>query len=320
MPFRSATVLAIIALAAIDAHAIAPRRGPAPTIAIGADTRLLVVAPHPDDEVLGAGGLMQRVAAAGGAVHVVYLTDGDGYPEGVETEDKVVKPSTANYRDYGRLREREARRALRTLKLEGRPYTFLSFPDGGLYSLMKRYWSERRKPFTSPYSRRDRPPLSEVIVPHSEYRGQDLSQELTQIIGTFHPTVVLFPRKEDQHSDHCAASYFVNSVLTAVKRDQPALTIDRLNYIIHHDSWPFEDDEERRMPPPPGLNAGVSGWIEVTLTESQQRAKRDALKQYTSQMHVMDWFLEGFERSTEVFSRPAPSRVVLPVKRSACDP
>ena len=250
----------------------------------------------------------------------MYLTDGDGYPEGVQIEDKVVKPTTENYREYGRLREREARRALRTLKLEGKPYTFLSFPDGGLYRLMNRYWSERRNGFTSPYSHRDRPPLSEVIVPHSEYRGEDLSQELTQIIGTFHPTVVLFPRKEDQHSDHCAASYFVTSVLTSVKRDQPALTIERLNYIIHYDQWPFEDDEERRMPPPTGLRGGISGWIEIALTESQQRAKRAALEKYKSQMHVMDWFLEGFERSTEVFSRPAPSRVVLPVKRSACDP
>src|SRR5712691_10451751 len=43
-------------------------------------TRLLVIAPHPDDDVLGAGGLMQRVRAGGGSVRVVYLTDGEGYP------------------------------------------------------------------------------------------------------------------------------------------------------------------------------------------------------------------------------------------------
>ena len=33
------------------------------TLTVTADTRLLVIAPHPDDEVLGAGGLMQRVHA-----------------------------------------------------------------------------------------------------------------------------------------------------------------------------------------------------------------------------------------------------------------
>ncbi len=35
---------------------------------------LLVVAPHADDEVLGAGGLMARAARAGWAVHVAYAT------------------------------------------------------------------------------------------------------------------------------------------------------------------------------------------------------------------------------------------------------
>lgn len=38
--------------------------------------RLLVLAPHPDDETLGAGGLMAATAAAGGQVKTVVLTDG----------------------------------------------------------------------------------------------------------------------------------------------------------------------------------------------------------------------------------------------------
>ncbi len=33
----------------------------------------LVVAPHGDDEVLGAGGLIYRLVQSGAAVHVVFL-------------------------------------------------------------------------------------------------------------------------------------------------------------------------------------------------------------------------------------------------------
>src|SRR5512143_3590489 len=40
--------------------------------------RLMVFAPHPDDETLGAGGLIQRVLATGGKVRVVFVTNGDG--------------------------------------------------------------------------------------------------------------------------------------------------------------------------------------------------------------------------------------------------
>lgn len=54
-----------------------------PTLTVDADTKLLVIAPHPDDETLSSGGLMQQTREAGGQVKVIYLTDGDGYPEGV---------------------------------------------------------------------------------------------------------------------------------------------------------------------------------------------------------------------------------------------
>ena len=107
-------------------------------------TRLLVIAPHPDDEVLGAGGLMQRVKATGGAVRVVYLTDGDGYPEGVKEEDHVEAPTAKDYLGYGKQRRREARAALVRLGLADAFQTFLGFPDGGLCKLTRAYWSERR--------------------------------------------------------------------------------------------------------------------------------------------------------------------------------
>ena len=38
--------------------------------------RLLVVAPHPDDEVLGSGGLLHLAVRAGRAVRVLLATDG----------------------------------------------------------------------------------------------------------------------------------------------------------------------------------------------------------------------------------------------------
>ena len=46
----------------------------------GACTRLVVVAAHPDDESLGAGGLIAAARAAGLAVYVVLLTAGEGSP------------------------------------------------------------------------------------------------------------------------------------------------------------------------------------------------------------------------------------------------
>ena len=91
---------------------VKPPPQPPPVLDVPEATRLLVIAPHPDDEVLGAGGLMQRVHATGGAVRVVYLTDGEGYPEGVMESDHTLKPTVKDYLGYGKQRRREARNAL----------------------------------------------------------------------------------------------------------------------------------------------------------------------------------------------------------------
>lgn len=39
--------------------------------------KILVIVPHPDDEILGLGGIILQMLRLGGKVHLVYLTDGE---------------------------------------------------------------------------------------------------------------------------------------------------------------------------------------------------------------------------------------------------
>src|SRR5207247_7642959 len=123
----------------------------------------------------------------------------------------VAVPTADDYRDYGKQRQHEARGALEALKLRGDVFKFLGFPDGGLRNLMTKYWSERAASYQSPFTRLNRPPHSEIIVPNTEFRGEDLTQELAMLIDTFRPTMVVVPRKEDQHKDHYADTFFVTN-------------------------------------------------------------------------------------------------------------
>src|SRR3954447_4802589 len=91
--------------------AAAPPLPPLP-VTLDHTTRLLVVAPHPDDETLAAGGLIQRVRANGGAVRVLLMTSGDGFPEGVERAGGITHPHAPDYRSYGQTRERETMAAM----------------------------------------------------------------------------------------------------------------------------------------------------------------------------------------------------------------
>lgn len=80
----------------------------------------LVVAPHPDDETLGAGGLIATLLAAGARVEVLCLTDGEA-PSGV--------PDLA----LARRRRGERGGAMAHLGVEG--VTSLGLPDGELSNL-----------------------------------------------------------------------------------------------------------------------------------------------------------------------------------------
>ena len=287
------------------------------TLTIAVNTRLLVVAPHPDDEVIAAGGVIQRVRAANGAVHIVYLTDGDGFTDGVRAERHLAAPRPVDYREYGRVRRQEARRALQLLGIGRESLTFLGFPDEGLGQLMTSYWSDRRAAYRSHFTRRDRPLRFEEIQAPVKFSGEDLTRELATVISNFKPTVILTPRQEDQHVDHCAAWFFVEDALGDVQRADPDFHTDVLTYIVHYYSWPFERDS-RWLPAPAGLRSGVSGWLTLPLSDRENAIKRRALRAYTTQMLMMDWFLDGFARRNEIFSRPAQRTVVLPLHSPYC--
>jgi LmbE family N-acetylglucosaminyl deacetylase len=85
--------------------------------------RALVIAPHPDDEVIAAWALMRHLRAAGAVVEVIVVSDGSASHPGSRTWP--VPRLVAE-------RRRETRRALRTLAVPPTRIRFLGLPDGGL--------------------------------------------------------------------------------------------------------------------------------------------------------------------------------------------
>ena len=83
---------------------------------------LIVVAAHPDDETLGAGGIMRRVASQGGRVSVIIASDGEASHPGSPTHT----PEALRAR-----RRLEVIDALSVLAPAAR-VQFLSIPDGKL--------------------------------------------------------------------------------------------------------------------------------------------------------------------------------------------
>ena len=87
------------------------------------DRTVVVLAAHPDDEVLGVGGLVRRLAGLGARLRFVWATDGEASHPG--SDSPVV-------RDLAAVRRAESAAALRRLGAAESPRVRLGLPDGGL--------------------------------------------------------------------------------------------------------------------------------------------------------------------------------------------
>ena len=85
---------------------------------------LLVVAPHPNDETLGAGGLIRTWAALGRQVNVLSVSDGEAAEPRLE--------------GLGNVRREEMREALRKLCPTHVSVTRLGLPDGRIAEHLNR--------------------------------------------------------------------------------------------------------------------------------------------------------------------------------------
>jgi len=266
------------------------------------DTRLLVFSPHPDDESLGAAGLIQRVLEKGGRVQVVFMTNGDGFPDGVEKEDHISHPKAKDFRQYGAERRGEAVRATRRLGLSERDVIFLGFPDGGLASLRGTFLDGPRA-FRSPFTHEDCPPASEVIIPRTDYTGQDLIGEVERVITCFKPNLVATTPPADKHPDHSATCFFVEQALSDLSRKHQSPNPQLLGFLIHFGPWPLaqEAGSSSRLNPPAGFPDKGAQWTSLALTPGEAATKRRALLQYHTQMLVMDPYLLSFARPNELF-------------------
>jgi len=85
---------------------------------------VLVLAPHPDDESLGCGGLLADVWRSGGRAHVVCVTDGAASHPGSRSHPAPVLAD---------LRRAELALAVEALGGAASDVTWLGFPDAGTH-------------------------------------------------------------------------------------------------------------------------------------------------------------------------------------------
>ncbi len=287
-----------------------------------------MIAPHSDDEVLGAGGAIQRHVQRGDPVRVVLLTNGDGQRRGLR-----LGPSPERAVRLGHRRQEETLRALETLGLRRpeRCVYFLGYPDRGLARMWGRHWS-LAQPYRAPQTRATHSPYPNSFTPGAPHCGEALVRDLIEIFGRERPEIVYLPHPHDAHPDHRAAHAFTLYALRALPDPDDGPKARLMSYLIHFEPWPFTQGRglHRELRPPrpllrrPPLSAS-GGWRSLPLHPEEVQRKRRALLCYRSQLRVLKPYLLSFVRRNELFEerplalepapRPQPWWVVNPSTR-----
>lgn len=145
--------------------------------------RVMVIAPHQDDESLGCGGTIALLRQAGVPVHVVFVTDGSlSHPN----SQKYAAPKLTE------LRESEAVEALKILGVEADDITFLRQKDGHL-----------------PH--------------HGDSGFEEAAALIKEVLDNVKPETLLLPWQRDPHPDHRATWQLVRHAVNEMDVDYRVL-------------------------------------------------------------------------------------------------
>lgn len=286
---------ALALLASMSRNVPYPRLQPAER-----SDRILIVAPHVDDEAIAAGGYALDAIANGAEVFVVYLTAGDCARFSARLLHKTLDPTASNYLSVGKTRIAEAHAAMKLLGLPPDHLFILGYPDRGLRAMVDNPDAIVRSSGT----RAHEVPYDDALSPGSQYKIENAISDLKQVIELTRPTTVVAPVPFDQHPDHAATAEIVDFALDELQW-QPM----RLGYLVHSRRLkPLVNTPERALLPPTRMK-GFS-WATYPLSDRVQQVKTDVLMTYKSQKPYVFLLRNAFVRRNELFfvypaARPA---------------
>lgn len=291
MPRLSNLALAILLLAG-PAAAAEP-------ILLGEGEQILVLAPHPDDETLAAGGLIQEALALDLPVRVCFFTMGDNNEIAALFTRKHPVPMPGAARSMGMLRHNEALAAATQLGLSTNDLVFLGYPDSGTLDIWNHHW-RTVPPYRSSLTRASAVPYGQALTPGSAHAGEDILDDLIDVIRDFRPTHIVIPHSADHNVDHRALYLFARIALWSLQDEDFAPEI--LATPVHFTQWPAPRRfQPARAATPPSFLAKEIGWREYALASFQVTNKLAAIRRHHSQFLASSAYVEPFIRKTELF-------------------
>jgi LmbE family N-acetylglucosaminyl deacetylase len=273
--------------------------------------RILIVAPHVDDEAISAGGYAMDAIANGAEVYVVYLTAGDCSRVAARLLNRRIAPTPASYLNVGRARIAEARQAMEMIGVPQTHAFMLGYPDRGLQTMI----AHRTAVVRSRGTGRDAVPYDEALSPGSFYSFDNILRDLQHVIDVADPTIVIAPVAFDRHPDHRAAAELTDLALAGMD-----VNPQRYGYLVHTQLVPtaLVSTPHRALLPPARMQQ--FSWTTYGLTRRVQQMKTNLLMTYKSQRPYVFILRNAFVRQNELFyvyPHAAGTTTIRPVRAAA---
>lgn len=266
--------------------------------------RIVIFAPHEDDETLGAAGYIQQAVAAGAHVRVVLVTNGDRVLRPVLGPDGSPRMRMVTAPWMGRHRQAETRAAMQSLGVPASAVTFLGYPTGRALFLMSQPggWLPASPVSTTGIH------YANAMTPHAVWCGQSMLQDVETVLRQEQPQVIIVPHPNDLHFAHWPVYLYVQLALAELtsQHERFAESCQLLTYLVHRgdDSWPAPQGYQPSLSlcPPASLEKdGETDWRALPLTPAQIAGKRTAINKYVTQGAQANTLLASFVRTNEVF-------------------
>ncbi|MCX6644842.1 MAG: PIG-L family deacetylase [bacterium] len=269
-----------------------------PVTGFSQDDRILILAPHPDDEVLGCGGVIQTALSMNIPVHVVFLTYGDANEWSFMVYRDLPVLTAAGAKAMGMVRHDEAVAADTSLGLNQNDLTFLGFPDAGTLQIFTSHWL-LESPYRSILTKAEVVPYQDAYRPGTPYKGEEILADLENIIRDFHPTKIFVSHPADTHPDHQAFYLFTRVALWELGLDpEPEI----ITYLVHSSRWPVPHGYYPAYPlSPPDVEFGPATWSMLSLDQAAISNKFSAIQLHRTQYEGNRHYLVSFIRTNELF-------------------
>jgi len=282
---------------------------PMPTL--GKMQRIMVFAPHPDDETLACGGLIAEARRRNIPVTVVVITNGESFLYAAHIRYKKVVLPPSYFIAFGEERQKETLSAMELLGVPRENVIFFGYPDSDLHLLWEKYWSYGQL-YTHSLLHTCFSPFPNIFHKKAPYCGASLLEDIKTLLRKYRPTDVFIPLAEDAHPTHWAVNSFCLMALEELK-EKGNYSPNVYCYIVHRGRFPTPRGlhlQEALTPPSSLLGIGIH-WRNLPLPRDIVELKYEAIKQYKSQLPPrMRAFMFAFARENELFSNERES---LPV-------